>query len=188
MTKTIDVSKINFDYQTLKPQLAQFNNDRNGNPGQYIVGLVEGCVFVCLHCRLQLAASVVGIHLNPLKPKCKNLSPSPQQEVTMRSFDLPAKRRAGRGGRVSHRHRPPLSSSEDLSDDDDDSIKSDLNDPRSSGSDDDSNDPSIAGKDSDDLVDSSSDSSDDDEQEVMTEKVSLSLSISSFVFRNIQIF
>lgn len=187
MTKTIDVSKIDFDYQTLKPQLAQFNNDRNGNPGQYIVGLVEGCVFVCLHCRLQLAASVVGIHLNPLKPKCKNLSPSPEQEVTMRSFDLPAQSRGGRGGRVSRRRRPPPLSSEDSSDDDDESIEQDLNDPRgSSGSDDDSNDMSEEHNDDDDLADTSLDSNDDDddddedddndgiEEQVMTESVSLS--------------
>lgn len=186
MTKTIDVSKIDFDYQTLKPQLAQFNNDRNGNPGQYIVGLVEGCVFVCLHCRLQLAASVVGIHLNPLKPKCKNLSPSPEQEVTMRSFDLPAKSRGGRGGRVSRRRRPPPLSSDDSSDDDE-PIKEDLNDPRgSSGSDDDSNDMSEEHNDDDDLADTSLDSNDDDddddedddndgiEEQVMTESVSLS--------------
>ena len=99
MTKTLDVTKIPFDYGTMKPQLVQLAIDVNGNPGKYVLGIPAGCAFISLHCKLHLAASVIGRHQHLLKPKCKSMSYPSKQPVRLIPFNMP-----------SHKHhgsRPP---------------------------------------------------------------------------------
>ena len=99
MTKTLDVASIPFNYDVMRPQLAQLAPDVNGNPGQYVLGIPAGCAFICLHCKLQLAPSVIGTHQNLLKPKCKNMRCPLDQPVSLVSFNVPPPNRARRNRR-----------------------------------------------------------------------------------------
>ena len=131
MTKTLDVASIPFNYDVMQPQMAQLAPDVNGNPGQYVLGIPAGCAFICLHCKLQLAASVIGTHQNLLKPKCKNMSCPSDQPIRLVPFNVPPPNRPGRNPRDdSDDEDPPQLDSRRDDSDDDNSITPDLRPPR----------------------------------------------------------